>query len=236
MACGFVKINRGKVSTGIALIVIIFILSLTCPNTQAQTNTAFKPSDKFSVPADNGSIRFAVNGVYSNATFDNNTWTFTNLYLNGSQPLENFTVSAQNSNVTILSYQTFNATIFNGVLLSYVVTGKGTQILNLGLGSEEQGWEYTVTFNGVVIGEGEGWNILHDGTLIVTGATGNVSIINFDYGNNVSSSNLPFYQQHSIAIITAIGLVAAVIVAGVIKVTSRKHSGKSDLMKSALAN
>ena len=145
-------------------------------------------------------------------------------------------ISAQNSNVTILSYQTFNTTIFNGVLLSYVVTGKGTQILNLGLGSEEQGWEYTVTFNGVVIGEGEGWNILHDGTLIVTGATGNVSIINFDYGNNASSSNLPFYQQHSIAIITAIGLVAAVIVAGVIKVTSRKHSGKSELMKSALAN
>ena len=91
MACGFVKINRGKVSTGIALIVIIFILSLTCPNTQAQTNISFKPSDKFSIPAYNGSIRFAVNGIYSNATFENNTWTFTNLYLNGSQPLENFT-------------------------------------------------------------------------------------------------------------------------------------------------
>ena len=115
MACGFVKINRDKVSTGIAIIVIIFIFLLTCPNTQAQTNTSFNPADKFSIPAYNGSISFAVNGTYSNATFENNTWTFTNLLLNGSQPLENFEISTQNSNVTIFSYLTANNTCVSRV-------------------------------------------------------------------------------------------------------------------------
>ncbi|MGD0202708.1 MAG: hypothetical protein ABSC20_02225 [Candidatus Bathyarchaeia archaeon] len=227
------KTNRGKVSTGIAIIFIIFILSLTCPNTQAQTNISFTPADKFCTPENNGSIGFAVNGTYSNATVENDTWTFTNLYLTGSQPLENFEISTQDSNVTIFSYRTFNNTAFQDVQLRYVVEGKGKQVLNLGLGSEEEGWEWSVAFNGIFIGEGNCWNILRDGTLIVTGATGNVSIINLDYGNSAPSSNLPFYQQHSVAIIIAVAVAAAVIVAVVIKVNSRKNSSESELVKNA---
>ena len=153
--------------------------------------------------------------------------------LTGSQPLENFEISTQNSNVTIFSYITSNNAAFPNVRLRYVVEGKGTQILNLGLGSGSQGegYEWTVSFNGAVISEGDGWSISHDGTLVITGATGNVSVIRFDFGNS-APSNLPFYQQHSVAIITALGVVATVTIAVVIKVKSRKHSRKDELVKS----
>jgi hypothetical protein len=230
MACGFVKISRGKVSTGIAIIVIIFIFSSSCPDTKAQTNTAFNPTDKFSIPEYNGSLSFGVNGTYSRATFENNSWTFTNLRLTGSQPLENFEISTQDSNVTIFSYLPTNNTGFQTVRLRYAVEGKGKQILNLGLGSEKEGWQWSVSFNGATFGEGNGWNISHNGTLVVNGATGNVSIVRYDYGS-IAPSNLPFYQQHSIAIITALGVVVTVIVVVVIKVTSRKHSNESELVK-----
>jgi hypothetical protein len=236
MACDFVKVNRDKVSTGIAIIGIIFILSLTYPNTQAQTNISFTPADKFTIPAYNGSIGFAVNGTYSKATFENNTWTFTNLYLNGSQLLENFQLSTQNSNLTIFSYQAINVTTFQIVLLSYAVEGKGEQVLNLGLGPEENGLDPSVEWNVIVhnnvfLAEGVGWNISNNGTMIVNGASGNVSIVHYDFGNSAPSSNLPFYEQHSIVIIVAVGVVATVIVAGVIRVRSRKHSGENELVK-----
>ncbi len=228
-----VKINRGKVSTGIAIVFIIFVFSLACPNIQAQTSIPFNTTYNFSVPLFDGNISFAVNGTYSNATFENNTWTFTNLRLNGSQPLENFEISTQNSNVTILSYIASNNAAFSNIRLSYVTEGKGTQILNLGLGSGSQGegYEWTVSFNGAVISEDDGWSISHDGTLVITGATGNISVIRFDFGNT-APSNLPFYQQHSIAIITALGVVATVTIAVVIKVRSRKYSSKDELVKS----
>ncbi len=233
MACGFVAINNNKSSTVMAIIVIVFTFLMICPNIQAQTNTAINPADKFSVPAYDGSIGFAVNGTYSNATFENNTWAFTNLRLTGSQPLENFEISTQNSNVTILSYVATNNAAFPNVRLSYIAEGKGTQILNLGLGSGSagEGYEWTVSFNGAVISEGDGWSISHDGTLVITGATGNISVIRFDFGN-IAPSNLPFYQQHSIAIITALGVIATVTIAVVIKVMNRKHSSKDELVKS----
>ena len=82
-----------------------------------------------------------------------------------------------------------------------------------------------------MISEGDGWSISHDGTLVITGATGNISVIRFDFGN-IAPSNLPFYQQHSIAIITALGVIATVTIAVVIKVMNRKHSSKDELVKS----
>jgi hypothetical protein len=235
MACGLAKINRGKVSTGIAVIFIIFTFLLTGPNTQAQTNIAFSPADHFSVPAYNGSISFAVNGTYSKATFENNTWTFTNLRLTNSHPLENFQISTQNSNATIFSYVTSNNTAFPNVRLRYEVEGQGKQILNLGLGPEEEGFEWTVSFNGVNINEGKNWSISREGTFVITDATGNISIVGFTFGN-ITPSNLPFYQQHSIAIAVAIAVVVIVVVAVAIKVTGRKLSAESELGKSTLVH
>jgi hypothetical protein len=152
------------------------------------------------------------------------------LHLNGSQPLENFKISTQNSNVTIFSYLAFNTTL-QSARLRYAVEGQGKQILNLGLGSQEGEWSgidwSVITNNNVFIAEGEGWTISHDGTLVVTGATGNVSIVHWGFfENSIPSSNLPFYQQHSVAIVIAIVVAVTIIVAIVIKVKSKEHSGE----------
>jgi hypothetical protein len=123
--------------------------------------------------------------------------------------------------------------------LRYAVEGQGKQILNLNLGAEPNPsveWSVTVN-NNVSLAEGKSWSISHDGTMTVNGASGNVSIVRFDFsalfGNSESNSNLPFYQQHSVAIIIAVAVAAAVIVAVVIKVNSRKNSSESELVKNA---
>ena len=237
MACGLVTIKNDKVLIGIAMIVIIFIFSSSCPDTKAQTNTAFNPSSKFSIPEYNGSLSFAVNGTYSAATFENNTWTFTNLHLNGSQPLKNLEFSAQNSNVTIFSYVTSNNTGLQTIRLRYAVEGTGKQILNLGLSPQEAGLdssaEWTVTVNNnVFLGEGEGWSISHDGTITVSGPSGNVSVVHTDYFGN--SSNLPFYQQHSVAIAIVAALAIVVVIAVGVKVINRKQSSESELVEARI--
>jgi len=232
MACGFVKTNRGTVSAVIAIIVIISILSLPCPYAHAQTNIAFNPADQFSIPAYAGSISFAVNGTYSTAMFENNTWTFTNLRLTGSHPLENLEVSTQDSNVTIFSYIASNNTAVHSVRLRYVVEGQGKQILNLGLGGSNPNVEWSVTVdNNVSLAEGKAWSISNDGTMIVNGASGNVSIVRFDlsdlFGNVESNSNLPFYQQHSVAIAIATAFAVVVVIAVLIEVKKRGTLGES---------
>ena len=220
------------VLTGIAIIFIISLFSSTCPDLHAQTSTttAFSPSDKFSVPEYNGNINFAVNGTYSSATLQNNVWTFTNLQLNGSQALNNLEFSTQNSNVTIFSYITSNVNGIPTLRLRYVVEGGGKQILNLGLSPQEAGFdasaEWTVTVNNnVFLGEGEGWSIARDGTLSVSGPSGTVNIVHTDYFGN--TLNLPFYQQHSVAIAIATALAIAVVVAVGVKVINRRQSSKS---------
>jgi hypothetical protein len=228
MAVGLVTIKSNKVSIGIALIVIILTLSLACSNTQAQTTTSFTPADKFSIPEYNGIISFAANGTYFSATFGNNTWTFTNLQLTRSRLLENLEISTQNSNVTILSYATANNTEFKSATLRYAVEGNGKQTLNLNPGSGQGNLEWSVTFNNHFIDEGEGWSISHDGTIVVSGATGNVSLVSDDYFNNASG-----YQQHSVAIITAMLVAITVIIAVVVKLKNREHLNESELVKSA---
>jgi hypothetical protein len=232
-----VTISPCKVSVaGIAtifILVIVTIFSCTGPNLQAQTNVSFSPIDKFSIPAYNGTISFAVNGTYSNATLANNSWIYMNLRLNGSLPIENLEFSAQNCNVTIFSYQEFNVTDFDILFLSYVVEGKGEQILNFGFGSQEGGGVSTSAEWNVVFGtrsltnEGEGWNLFPNGTLIVTGASENenVTILHYVFPGSLNS-NLPFYQQHSVAIIVAIVVTITVAIAFVIKVRAKEHSGK----------
>ena len=73
-----------KSTSGIAAIIVILLLCVF-PNMQAQTIVTFSPADKFDIPVLDGAVSFAVNGSYSKATFENNTWIFTDLQLNGSQ-------------------------------------------------------------------------------------------------------------------------------------------------------
>ena len=222
-------------STAATVTVASATVTPTPTSTSTPTPATLTTADQFLIPTYNGSISFAVNGTYSNATFENNTWTFTNLYLTGSQPLKNFQISTQNSNVTIFSYVISNNTTFQSARLRYAVEGQGKQILNLGLGPEEGGLnpsvEWSVINNNVSLVEGEGWSISHDGTMTVNGASGNVSIVHYNFsdffGNSEPNSNLPFYQQHSVAIAIVSVLAIVVVIAVVIKVKNREQSGES---------
>ena len=208
------------------------------PNSKAQTNTPLTSTDKFAIPEFNGTISFAVNGSYSKAVLENNVWTFTNLRLNGSQPLENFKISTQNSNVTIFSFIAINFTRHTS-RLRYAVEGQGKQIVNLGINTTQNGewnsldWS-VIKNNNVFMTENEGWSITHDNTLTVEGVTGNVSIVYWGFLQNLPSSNLPFYLQHSVAITIVAVTVVVISVAATIKIVNRKQSNNQ--VKNTRAN
>jgi hypothetical protein len=203
-------IHRKTIPCGIivSLILVFLLLQIVF----AQTQTAFKPTDKFSIPEYNGTINFATEGTYSLGNLENDSWSFVNLNLNNSQQLFNLTVSAQSCNVTIEQYLTFFAnTSLSGMLLTYSVEGQGKQIFRFGLNLE--GGEWSVSLNGDFVGKDEGWTVSPDETLTVIGAraASNVTIVYFNFGDNGDTSNQPVYQQHSVAISTAV-VVAVVVV------------------------
>jgi hypothetical protein len=190
------------------------IFSWACPTALAQNGKTFSPADTFSIRELNGAIKFAVNGTYSKSTLENGTWTFENLSVNYSFPIEKFRVSTQNSNVTIFMASASNTT-FQGAFLNYTVEGQGTQTINFGVNIQDARW--SVIFNEIFIAEGEGWTISPDQTLTITEATGNVtlyclSITDF-FGGGRNNANLPFYQQHSVVIVTAVAVVVMVVLA-----------------------
>ena len=129
--------------------------------------------------------------------------------------------------MTIYSYQAINF-FGRSVFLRYNVNGVGRQTVNLGLNVSKltSSSEWSVTIPGpngqtIFLAENEGWNLLPDNTVVVTGITGNLSVVHYNFGVNIDN-NLPFYQAHSIAIITGIVLASTVAVAAVIKVKVRK--------------
>jgi len=198
---------------------------LSCPNTLAQTSTAFVPADKFDIPANNGAINFAVNGSYSTATFEGSTWTFTNLLINGSEPLQNLEISTENSNVTIFSYHT-RILDFPSDQLRYFVQGRGQQIINIGVGLQgESNVDWVVSSNRSFISNG--WTVSHNGTVTLTGLTGNISITYFGFTNQLTNSNLPFYEQHSVAIAVAVLFAVTVAVAITVAVKRRSSAGET---------
>jgi hypothetical protein len=158
---------------------------------------------------------------------ENNTWYFNDLRFNISRPLGNLKVSAENSNMTIYSYQANNF-FGRSVFLRCHVDGSGSQTVNLGLNASKptSAVEWTVTIPGpdgktVFLAENEGWKLLADDTVVVTGITGNLSIVHYNFGVNIDG-NLPFYQAHSIAIITVIVIASTVAVGVIIRVKVRK--------------
>ena len=212
----------------IAVIIVALVFSCFYPYSHAQDRQFFTPSDKFSIPQINGTINFAFNGSFLSANLKDNTWVFNDLRFNISRPLGNLKVSAENSNMTIYS---FSANNFFGrsVFLRYNVSGVGRQSVNLGLNVSKptSSSEWSVTIPGpngktVFLAENEGWQLLPDNTVVVTGITGNLSVVHYNFGANINNENLPFYQAHSIAIITCIVLACTVAVAAVINVKVRK--------------
>lgn len=221
---------------GLTVVVItIFVFSNYCPSSQAQSSQPFTRSEKFSIPNLNGTISFAVNGSYSQATLTNNTWVFKDLTLNNQsipgfglndfQSTGNLTFSTRNSNVTILAYVAVNNS-FHVSLLSYMAEGKGNQMVNFDLNSSNPSnaaeWSVIIP-NNVILVEGHGWSLLPDNTLVINSAAGNVTVVHFDL-NLPAKSNSPFYIQHSVILVTVVMTVIALTVALIIRVRTTKRN------------
>lgn len=222
--------GRFLASIALVLIVVLFLLQ-SCSLVNAQTEVILDPADKFEVPAYNSTISFAVNGTYFEASLQNDRWTFTNLVLNNSvsRAKLNVTVSAQDSNVTITSYQKTNSTFAGSpastVRLRYVAVGQGSQTFNLHLNPEEG--DYSVIADGVWIGLYDGWSISSDSTITITGERHSVSIA--FYGDPETSQNFlsqPFYIQHSVIILTSIILAITVGMTVVFRIIIKKQQRK----------
>jgi len=172
-------------------------------------------------------ISFAVEGTYSNATLKDGVWSFTDLQLNGSQPLEKLDVSAENSDIIIFSHLSYDY-LRKISVLTYFAQEQGPQTLNIGIeGGKEQGGiniEWNVIVNDTFVAQGDKWNITPEGTLTIMGFAGNVTVLYFSLGEDTSGGNLSFIEQHSIAMLTAVAVAATIVVAIVVQVKSKKHS------------
>jgi hypothetical protein len=207
----------------LTLTALLIALSLSLlQNAQAQNSIAFTSQDTFKIPENNASVRFAVNGTYTNATLDNGVWTFTDLTLSGSRPLGNLTFSAKNSDVTIYNFYGANV---NSRRLGYIrmqIEGQGEQTLNMGYNASNPSHpsEWTIITTGsVFLAEGKNWRLLPGDTLTFWGLTGNLTIVRYDY--DIAVDDGPFYQQHSVIILTAIAVAITVTVATVIKIKTK---------------
>jgi hypothetical protein len=195
-----------------------------CSATWAQNNMSFSQSSPFPITENSSNIIFALNGTYQQAVLNKSAWNFVNIKTNNSIRLLNLTVSAQNSTVKVTSYRAFNTT-FGGTSLRYAVVGHGKQIFNFWL--TRGGGEWSVTINGVFTGENDGWKVSSDQTVTVTGAQSNSNVtityyyIPDSFGNG-SGSTLPFYQQHSAIIVTAISVLVGLSLATTITVIAKR--------------
>jgi hypothetical protein len=216
------KANSNRtILTGIAAVIILVLgVSYFCPISQAQTRQTFTPSEKFIIPELNGSLSFAFNGSYSEATLENNTWSFKDLRFNVTQSLGNLKISAENSNITIQSIRAFNSS-FRSSRVTYTVECVGKQTVNFGFNSSQpsSASEWSVNLDGhSFVGEGKGWNLLRDNTVVVTGAAKNATVVHYTFNVPFDDSNLPLYQRHSIAITTVAAIVLTVAIAIIINV------------------
>ena len=216
---------RAVITILAAVIILVLEFSYFCPISQAQTRQTFTPSDKFNIPELHGSVSFALNGSYSEAKLENNTWVFTDLRFNISIPLGNLKISTENSNVIVQSYRAFNFS-FRSARLLYTVEGAGKQTVNFDFNSSTPSSvsEWSVNLDGrSYVGEGKGWNLLRDNTVVVTGATKNATVVRYTFVDSFNDSNLPLYQRHSITITTGAAIALTVAIAIIIKVKVRKE-------------
>jgi hypothetical protein len=201
-----------------AIFSFFLVFSLTCVSVHAQTEIEFLPTDKFEIPSYNGAISFDAGGTYENASLEENLWSFVSLHLDDSGWLESLNVSAKDSNLTITSIQSFIDETF-AALLSYTVVGNGQQSFNLGM--ESEGGVWSVTFNDVFIAENDGWKLLPDNTIAITGASSNVTILYFifpnQFGGNLGGSPQSVYEQHSVLIVTAVVVAVMTLITVIIR-------------------
>jgi hypothetical protein len=205
-----------------AVLVFTTVLSLL-PITGAQQATTFSTTNHFDIPNLNGSIRFAYNGSYTNATLENNTWRFVGLSINGSQPQGTFTISVSDSNLTIYSFfASQSAANFPRKSVRYYAEGEGQQVFDIGVNGTTDVSEWWVTLpGGVFLAEGKDWQLLSNNTIKVSGQTGNVSVVHYQYGLN-RVRDLPFLEGHSVALLTVV-VVAVIMTAAVLISVNRRR-------------
>lgn len=211
-----------------AILITVMLFPYVCLSAQAQNEINFTPADSFLIPNLNGKINFAYNGTFTKASLSNDTWNFDNLRLTNSNPLEKLEVSAQDSNITINSYRTFN-TIFTGLLLSYKVEGHGKQTFNIGQPLTEGEW--SVLLEDDFMGEGDGWYTTPDATLTITDAESNVTIWYFGFPESFNvdkDSDKPVFSKHSVAIATTIALAITATFGFVIRRKNQQDLSKTN--------
>jgi hypothetical protein len=224
--------NQKKVVLATSVLILTFLILIPqFSQTNAQNETNFTAKDRFSIPQANGTISFALNGSYTSAILANDTWSFrdlkldyqnlTFLGLNATQGLDRLNFSTQNSNVTIWNCFSVNYTL-PVVLLSYYAEGVGNQTINLGLNASQTSnseWSVIVA-DSVFLPEGNNWRLSPDGSVLVWGRTGNITVAHFGFTGEYKS--LSFLLQHDIIIFTGVFLIAVILVSLIIRVRTRK--------------
>ncbi len=202
------------------------------PNSIAQTTTAFTPDTEFSLATYNSTIRFAVNGTYTQAKLENNSWLFSDLQLVNSPTVKSLRLSTYNCNITILSFAGIITDIHSGTV-HYNVSGPGIQTFNFGLnpafGLNPKSHYVVVRLDLTQYPdyhpEGNGWNFSDDGTITITNATSQAYIFYRDYSDELLDENLPFYHTHLVTIF-ALTFVATIALIGIAIKLKTTHGEK----------
>ena len=207
---------------------ITFFSSLTIVEAQGVT---FSSMDIFDIPAVNGSIRFSVNGSYTNAVLVNDTWIFNDLLLSGSRFSGTLQFSAKNCDVIIHSFTPIrisgdgNASR-SSCSIRYTVedTATGEQIIHLGSipnrPSHYSEWS-VINQNNVFFGEGKTWKLSPDDTVTVKDLLGTLTVVRYSYGNALDDR--AFYLRHSVSISTGILVAITITFTTVIKLRTDKQ-------------
>lgn len=233
------NLNRKKTTVATSVL-FVFLLVTTTGAQPTSTETAFTANDTFSIQELNGNIKFGFNGTYTQATMENNTWRFRGLKLDNAQvigsfgladveALEELSISAHDSNVTIFGAVRFNNSLAVEVLM-YTAEGFGSQTVNLELNTSHPvrvaEWSVVVNDRATFLAEGSGWKLLDDNTVLVSVGEGNITVMHFDFGDS-SMANLSFLLQHYVAILTGVVLLVVVLLAAGISV--KKNRNKNTL-------
>lgn len=107
--------------------------------------------------------------------------------------------------------------------MNYYVEGEGEQAVNLGFNASQPSdpSEWTViTQDNVFYAEGQNWRLLPDDTMVIYGASGNLTVARYNYGYS-TIDNQPFFMQHYVIILTAAAVAVTVTTATVIKLKTK---------------
>jgi hypothetical protein len=231
--------KKAAYAAAISTLILLVMLSSTPIHAQTGTQIHFTVADKFAIPTQNSTITFALNGTYTSATLEDDTWAFKELRfddpripyfdLSGVQNVGDLRVSAQNCNLTVWIYLNVNFSLPIS-MLNYYVEGNGIQTVNLGLNTtlptHASEWG-VIAGDDVFLSQGQGWTLQPDNTVTVyPPAPGNVTVMHYDFNNPEFQESLPFWLQHYVALLTVIVVAAVIAAAVVIRVRKRKASSK----------